>query len=416
MISASPLEGKEMFRVFISFLVLLVTAPVMAGGPYPTISGISAAADDASVASMNPAAMTRFDERVMKFEVMGFFSDSTFEGEAGDTGREFSSSNSSTTIVPSANMVNPVRDNLWFGWTILGSGFSDDYEDGWAGRYFIEEYELISISAFPSLAMKVSENFSLAASLALTYTTYEQIKAVPNIDPGYDDGKLKADADGWSAGWALSGLYEFSDKTRAGFSYRSKIEPDLGGKAKFSGLGPITESILDAAGLLNAKLNINSVQPQSVVAGLYSEFGDSNALTLDGVWADFSEFKLSEIYVNGDQIVDAETDYDDIFAISASYSRQVADRWRMGVGGFITNDMVEDENRSILLRLDRIWSLGVGFEWQWKEDRQVSATLNYLKIGDAPVTTPQAGDIGSVSGRFTKRDTIYLRVAIALGS
>jgi long-chain fatty acid transport protein len=390
--------------------------PALAGGPYPAISGIAASADDASVAGMNPAAMTRFDERAMKFEILGFFSDSTFAGQVGEDGPDFKSSNSGTTIVPSANMVRPIRDNLWFGWTVLGSGFSEDYEDGWAGRYFIEEYDLISISAFPSLATKINEKFSVAASLAITYTTYDQVKAVPNIEPGYDDGTLKASTDGWSVGWALSGLYEFSEQTRVGLSYRSKIEPDLDGKAKFFGLGPITERILDAAGLLNAGLNVQSLQPQSVVAGVYHEFEDKSALTVDGAWVDFSEFKLSDIYVNGDQIVDTEVDYSDIFAVSGSYSRQVADRWRLGIGGFITNDMVEDDKRSLLLRLDRIWSLGAGFEWQWKENRRVSATLNYLKIDDAPVTTPPVGDAGTITGKFTKRDTIYLRVALAIGS
>ncbi len=406
----------EIRRTATCVFSLVMAMPALAGGPYPAISGIAASADDASVAGMNPAAMTRFDERAMKFEVLGFFSDSTFEGQVGEDGREFKSSDSGSTIVPTVNMVHPVRDNLWFGWTVLGSGFSEDYEDGWAGRYFIEEYELIYISAFPSLAMKVSDKLSLAASLALTYTTYEQIKAVPNIEPGYEDGQLKASTDGWSAGWALSGLYEFSDRTRLGLSYRSKIEPDLDGKAKFSGLGPITEQILDAAGLLNSKLNVKSAQPQSVVAGIYHQFEDRSALTVDAVWADFSNFKLSEIYVNGDQIVDTEVDYDDILALSGSYSRQIADRWRVGVGGFITNDMVEDEKRSLLLRLDRIWSLGAGFEWQWKEDRRLSATLNYLKIDDAPVTTPPVGDVGTVTGKFTKRDTIYLRVGLAFGS
>ena len=405
-----------MHRKVLLISTLLVASPALAGGPYPAISGISAAADDASVAGTNPAAMTRFDERKMKFEVLGFYSDNTWEGQVGEDGREFKSQDSNTTVVPSANMIMPVRDNLWFGWTVLGSGYSDDYEDGWPGRYFIEEYDMLYISAFPSLAMKVNEKFSVAARLSITYTSYEQIKAVPNLDPGYDDGTLTIDADGWSVGWALSGLYEFSDITRVGFSYRSKIDPELDGKAKFTGLGPITETILDAAGLLNAGIDISSAQPQSFVGGFYHQFDDGGAVTVDAVWSDFSNFKLSEIYVNGNQFIDSDVSYDDIFAVSASYSRPVAERWRVGVGGFITNDMIEDDQRTLTLRLDRIWSIGAGVEWQWRDDRRVSATLNYLKIGDAPVTSPEIGGIGSVTGRFTDRGTIYLRVGLALGS
>jgi long-chain fatty acid transport protein len=402
-------------RLILGFCLLLI-APntALAGGPYPAISGIAAAADDASVSSTNPAAMTRFDRRVMRGEVSAFFTDNTWEGRIGDEGPEFRSEDSQTTIVPSGNTVMPVRDNLWFGFTVLGSGFSDDYEDGWPGRYFIEEYDMIYLSAFPSLATKVTDKLSISASLAITYTTYEQIKAVPN-DPGFEDGELEIDTDGWSAGWALSSLYEFSDTTRLGLIYRSKIDPDLSGRAKFSGLGPVTEAILDAAGLLNASINVTSAQPKSVVAGIYHQFEDTGAVTVDAVWSDFSNFSLSEIYVNGNQIVENDVQYDDIFAVSASYSRPVAERWRVGIGGFITNDMVKDDQRTLTLRLDRIWSLGIGFDWQWKTDRKLSVTFNYLKIDDAPVTSPPIPGIGPVTGRFTDRGTIYLRAAIAFG-
>ena len=93
----------------------------------------------------------------------------------------------------------------------------------------------------------------------------------------------------------------------------------------------------------------------------------------------------------------------------------MAERWRVGIGGFITNDMVNDDQRTLTLRLDRIWSLGAGFDWQWRPDRRLSVTLNYLKVDDAPVTSPSIPGIGAVTGRFTDRGTIYLRAAIAFG-
>ncbi len=121
--------------------------------PYPALTGISAAADDASVAGNNPAAITRFDSRNMRVELLGFFSDSTWEGQIGN-GPSFTSNSSSTTIIPSGNMVMPLKNDWFFGFTILGSGSSDDYADGWPGRYFIEEYSLVYLSAYPSLARK----------------------------------------------------------------------------------------------------------------------------------------------------------------------------------------------------------------------------------------------------------------------
>lgn len=155
---------------------LLLAGTANAGGPYPAKTGISAAADSAAVAGTNPAAMTRFDARNTRVELLTFFTDNTWEGQVG-AGPTFRSEDSSTTIILSGNMVMPLRNDWYFGFTVLGSGFSDDFADDWPGRYLIDEYTLVYLSAFPSIARKVNDKLSLGASLALTYTDYEQIKA-----------------------------------------------------------------------------------------------------------------------------------------------------------------------------------------------------------------------------------------------
>ena len=133
------------------------------------------------------------------------------------------------------------------------------------------------------------------------------------------------------------------------------------------------------------------------------------------MWSDFSNFELAEIYVNGDSLSENDVEYDDIFALSAIYSRPIADRWRIGFGAMYAGDMIDDDKRTLTLRFDSLWSLGVGFQWQWEEDRWISATLNYMELGDAPVSSLQIPGIGAVTGHFTDRGTIYLRVALSLG-
>ena len=394
---------------------LLMAGAACAGGPYPAKAGISAAADNASVAGMNPAAITRFDSRNMRYELLAFFTDNTWEGQLGASGPTVRSEDSSTTLIPSGNLVLPLKNDWFFGFTILGSGFSDDFDDDWPGRYLIDEYTLLYISAFPSIAKKVNDKLSLGASLALTYTDYEQIKAVPN-DPGFDDGQLDVNADGTTVGFALSSLYEFNDRTRVGLVYRSELDPSLDGKAKFSDLGPATEAVLDAAGLLNATIDITSRTPQAINAGLYHEFADGGAVTFDVIWSDFSEFKLSETYVNGDQLLETSVNYDDIYAFSASYSRPVSDRWSIGFGAMYVEDMVDDDQRTMTLRLDSLWVAGVGVEWQWTPTRVLSATLNYIQIGDAPIMSPSIPVIGSASGEYTDRGTIFLEVGLSYGA
>ena len=45
-------------------------------------------------------------------------------------------------------------------------GFSDDLGD-WPGRYFIQSYDSIFVSAFPSLAYRIDDRWSVAASAAI---------------------------------------------------------------------------------------------------------------------------------------------------------------------------------------------------------------------------------------------------------
>lgn len=217
-------------------------------------------------------------------------------------------------------------------------------------------------------------------------------------------------------GFGLSALYELSEQTRFGFSYRSELDPELDGDANFSDLNPATEALFDAAGILGAGVDVKTTQPQSFLAGLYHEFSNGSNVTFDVMWADFSEFTLAEIYVEDNQVTSSDIDYDDIFAFSAGYNWPVSDRTMLGVGFMYIDDMVPDDERSMSLRLDSAWSAGFGVTWQWTDRRVVFANLNYMKPGDAPVTSPTLGQLGSVTGRFVDRETIWLSVGVNFGT
>ena len=168
--------------------------------------------------------------------------------------------------------------------------------------------------------------------------------------------------------------------------------------------------------MLDAEATATSRSPQSVNAGIYHEFGDTSAITVDVVWMDFSEFSLTEVYLDGDQLIPTDPTYEDIFALSVGYNRPLTERVRIGFGAFYSQEMVTDENRTMLLRLDDVWSAGVGIEWQWTDTRLVNVSLNYLQFGDAPTTSPDIPGFGSISGRYTDRRTIFLEAALSCGA
>ena len=393
--------------------ICLCAAGMAHAGPYPAQAGISAAADDARVVGNNPAAMTLLDSRQYRGALATFFSDATFAGQIGNTGIAFESQSDSVTVIPSFSFVQPFKDDWRFGFTVLGMGFSEDYGEDWAARYLIQEYTLITLTAFPSIAKKVTDKLSLAGSLMLSYTLFEQQKAVLNLPPGSADGEMLLDVDGTTVGFSASMLYEFNDRTRFGAVYRSELNPDLDGSLEFTGLTPTTESLLQAAGVLDAQPTATSRTPQSINFGIYHEFANTSAITMDVVWIDFSEFLLTEIYLDGSQLLPTDPTYEDFFAFSIGYHRPLSERTRIGFGAFITGDMIKDENRTMMLRLDALWSVGVGIEWQWTDTRSLNVNLNYMEFGDAPTTSPDIPGFGSISGKYTDRGIIFLDVSMS---
>ena len=384
--------------------------------PYAGVSGLAASADSATAAGTNPAGIARFNEPAMRGELVLVQSESEWEGRLGDGGREVTSDDSTTIVVPSGYMVRPINEDFTFGFTILGFGISDDFDD-WPGRYFIESYESISISAYPSIAYRINDRWSVAGSLALTYASFTQERAVANVlDTGFGDGSSELETDGLDVGFGLSTLYELTDRTRIGLAYNSEIDPTQDGKAKFRGLGPNTEMALEKSGFLGADVEVKSTSPQSLLGGIYHEFENDHSLVVDLAWADFSNFELSEYYFDGEQLSANEATWQDIWAVTAAYTWPVSDRWMLSAGGMYVSSMVEDDDRIFMLRMDEMWGLGFAGEWQWTEDRAVEVNFSYMTIGDAPIESPSVPLLGPVTGEYTQRDIFILRVALNWGA
>jgi len=401
-------------RALAPALLLTAFASDVAGArPYPLGTGLAASADSAQTASSNPAGIARFSHRAVDVDVLWLTSESEWTSEFSGTGSESNTRNSGDLVVPRFAIIQPVNDRLTTSFTFLGTGISDDLGD-WPGRYFIQSYDSVFVSAFPSLAYRIDDRWSVAASAAITYSSFEQERAVRNIfDPGFGDGRSKVEADSVEVGFGLSLLHQSSERTRWGLTYSSEINPSRDADTELRGIGPNTEAVMQRLGILDADLSIQSTMPASVVAGLYHEFADDAAVTTDLVWIDFSDFRLSEFYFNGESFARSDPRYRDIYALSASYSWPVARRWMLGVGGLVTNQMIDDDERSMTLRLDALWSLGLAAEWRWTDARSVKVSVSYVGMDDAPVSTPSIPGFGSLQGRFTRRDTLILQVGVS---
>ena len=149
---------------------------------------------------------------------------------------------------------------------------------------------------------------------------------------------------------------------------------------------------------------------------MYHGFDNDHAFTVDLAWSDFSRFRLSEFYFNGETLAETKEEYQDIWAVSGSYSWPLNPRWMLGVAGMYASSGVEDEHRTMTMRLDELWAIGMEAEWQWTEHRDLFFGLSYMTLGDAPGNSPEIPIIGSAEGKFTSRDIIMLRLGVSFGA
>jgi long-chain fatty acid transport protein len=212
----------------------------------------------------------------------------------------------------------------------------------------------------PSVAYRIGDRFSVGASLHAMYGVFDFTTAVNNVSPVLDDGSLAFDDTTWGYGGRIGLLYELDDSTRIGVAYQSKITLDFEGTPQFDGLGPVLETVLGAAGLLDAGLDLSMEVPQGVMASAYGELGSWSLMGNVG-WEEWSKFGKVGVSVASDatNTLTYDRNYEDTWHVAVGAQRRF-DRWTLSFGTAWDSSVVDDEDRTVDLPLGPGLRLGVG--------------------------------------------------------
>ncbi len=210
-------------------------------------AGSAAVAEDASTIFFNPAGMTllpglNISTGATAISTTFKFSD---DGSVGPgmppvpLGSNPGGNAGSVGVVPNAYVSWQVGPN-WFVGLGLGApfGLATKYEDDWIGRYQSTEFDIRTINVNPSIAYKVNERFSIGAGVNWQRLDAVYRRMVPVFPAPDMEAKAKLSGDAW--GWNLGLLYQLSNKTRVGASYRSAMRYSASGTTTLSNIpGPL---------------------------------------------------------------------------------------------------------------------------------------------------------------------------------
>lgn len=367
-------------------------------------SGSAAVADDASTIFFNPAGLTQLESAELnlgmnfiapysKFENQGSSLPSTLGGGPINGGNNGNAADSA--LLPNFYYAHPVNDKLVLGLGIGAPfGLVTDYSDDWVGRYHARKSDLKTININPSFGFKATDKLSLGAGINLQYADIELSQAIDfggaanPILAQTLDGQVKVLADDWSWGYNLGLTYQFTDATRVGLSYRSKITHDLEGKGKFRVPNdPTAEAVANGGGFQNGDAEGQVTLPESVSLALHHQINNQWAVMADASWTRWSQFE--ELRIESDvQRLNSEKpqDWENAmrYGLGLEYQHNEKWAWRAGVAYDETPVPSAQRKTPRIPDTDRKW-VAFGASYAYSENLIIDAAYTHIFMSDSKI-------------------------------
>ncbi len=367
-------------------------------------SGVNA--DDATSLFFNPAGMGRLEQAQAIALTSGIEITSEFRssGSTAAFGQPLGGSGGDAgewNLVPGAYLAVPLGERFSVGLGINAPfGLKLVYDDGWVGRFQALSSEIKTLNVNPSVAMRVNDRLSIGMGISYQRLQAELTNAVnysavvaqgvqqlvargqlpaaaaPGIiaaNAGLEgDARVRGDDEGW--GFNVGVLFDASDTTRIGLSYRSAIDYNVRGTVAFTTPpatpNPIGASIIAAASAQGAPLSSGPISvdlkvPDSALLSVQQKFGDKLTLLGDVAWTGWSTVQeLRVVRDSGATVSQTPERWRDVmrYAVGASY--EFTPQFTLRAGTAYDNTPVPDATRTPRLPdADRIW-LTTGARWQ----------------------------------------------------
>jgi len=410
-----------------------------ASGLGNSYAGAAAVAEDASTVYFNPAGLTKLKDK--QFVFVGHYIDTKVDfTNAGSVatvgGGAISGPNSDggkSSIVPSFFYADRLNNDWTYGLGItVPFGLGTEYDENWVGRYHAVKSEISTININPSASFKVNDKLSVGFGINAQYIDVTltskldsaaicQARLAPlagalatactnagltvaNVGVSTYDSSQSMTGDDWSLGWNVGLLYDLSDSTHLGLSYRSNVDHKLMGTVDFTTNAGL-QAVLNAAGsssFSDTGITAGIDLPESIALSISHNVSNNWVIMADATWTKWDRY---------DELV---VDFDNPAQATSTSARNSENSWRYSVGASYKPDekrvyrfgLALDETiiPSAALRPasspgnDRLWvSLGYGY----KASKEIQYDIGYahLFIDDSNINNAHAL-FGTINGRY----------------
>ncbi|MBV7415030.1 MULTISPECIES: outer membrane protein transport protein [Aeromonas] len=343
-------------------------------------AGEAAIADNASVLSRNPAAMTTFDKMALSVSGTYIKPDVDVAGDIYAGPNKLASSSESDiapdAFVPATYFIQPLNDQWAWGLGLFSNyGLATEYSKTFPAGAGAGDTELLTFNINPNVAYRINSNFSIGAGLNAVYAQAELNRyagalaaAIPGAHSDTPLAHLKGDT--WGFGWNVGGLYEINEYNRLALTYRSQVDLSFDGDFQGATSG---NRVVDG----NLKLDLPA---QAEFAG-YHRLNQQFAVHYSVNWTDwsaFQELKATSDSCAGGVCLQKDEKFKDSMRYALGGTWYVNPAWEARIGFAYDNSPVEPEYRSLSIPdSDRIW-YSAGATYHIDQDMSVDFGMAYL--------------------------------------
>ncbi|HEO9718308.1 TPA: long-chain fatty acid transporter FadL [Morganella morganii subsp. morganii] len=361
-------------------------------------SGEGAVADDASVGSRNPAAMTLFDRPSMSAGAILINPSVDISGKSPLTGNSTDAKDiAPSAVVPNLHFIMPINEKWSVGAsTTTNFGLATEFKDNYSAGAIGGKTDLVTANFNVAGAYRLNDNFSFGLGLNAVYADAEisrhtgelgQVAAGLTKNPALakipaNSNLAKLKGDGWGYGWNAGMLYELDKDNRFSLTYRSKVT------VKFKD-GDFTQNIL---GLLDHStkgkldLNLPDIWEFSAYHRVAPKWAVHYTFAYTG-WDSFQELKATD-KGNGNVLFEKHEGFKNAYRVALGTTYYHDDNWTFRGGVAFDDSPVPANNRSISIPdQDRIW-FSLGSTYAFNKDASVDVGVAYMHGRKVNISEP----------------------------
>ena len=373
------------------------TSASSAGTAY---AGRGSNVENASIMSANPAGIALLNQAQMTGGVGYVVPEGKFQDSNGANKED---NFLKSAVIPFGYYATPVNDQLSWGIGIYAPfGATSDYDTDWVGRYMANKTVVEVVNIQPTVAYKFNDQLSVGASVFGSFAKGELTRSLNFAAqvPGAPDGTSTMKGDDWGYGWSVGTVWQPTEMTSLGLSYRSKTRLTLKGDAKVTGV----PNVLGLPSAVTEKAKLSITLPENIEFSVTQKVDDRWTVMAGATWTRWSRFK--ELVIESDQgsglisgalgggasstndpsvLTYVPENWKDVWAFSLGTSYRYSDELTLKLGYARDNSPVRDEYRTARIPdTDRNW-LTMGAKYDVGQNWTMDAAYGYMFTSAAKI-------------------------------